>query len=102
MTDPHTLRFMGTDEPETFRCRIYGADPAETARVAFVQRLAGGGVLDCPAFEAWVAELQARGWLPAEPELEDSPAGRVGRWRLTPAGRAAWAAVRPTNISDDA
>lgn len=107
MTDSHTLHFMGDPAiAETFRGRIYGAaaDPAETARIAFVQRLAGDGVLDCPAFDGWVAALQARGWLPAKPELEPHPNGidRAGRWRLTPAGRAAWATLRPKNISDDA
>ena len=94
MTDQHTLNFMG--DPgivETFRARIYGGeDPDEAARRDFIERLATVGVLDCPAYDDWVAALQARGWLPMLPELESNPKGpgKVGRWRLTDVGRAAY------------
>lgn len=90
----HTLYFMRIVE-EHVRCRVYGAEPTEDdqARTAFVDRLAGEGVLDCPAYDSWVEVLQRRGWLDAQPELEpnlDGP-GKVGRWRLNATGRAAWA-----------
>lgn len=101
MTDAHTLIPMGVDgaEPETFRCRIYGApeDPAaEAARRAFVTELAGAGVIDCEAIDPWVCALQARGWLSDAPEIEPHPDGsgrKVGRWHLTDTGRAAWAEI---------
>jgi hypothetical protein len=98
MTDPHTLHFMGDPAiVETFRCRIYGGeDSDEAARVDFIERLATTGEIDCPAYDGWVAALQARGWLPAAPELEPNPVGpgKVGRWRLTDTGRTAWAAMK--------
>ena len=87
---------MGVGEPEAFRERIYGApaDPEhEAKRRAFVAQLAGPGVIDCPAIDPWTAALQARGWLPAQPELEPNPdgPGKLGRWRLTSKGREEWA-----------
>ena len=98
MTDQHTLHFMGDPAiVETFRCRIYGGeDPDKAASVDFIERLATVGELDCPAYDGWVAALQARGWLADKPELEPNPdgPGKVGRWRLTDAGRAAWAAMK--------
>lgn len=90
MTDAHVLRFMGVGEPETMRGRIYSADdPDEIARADFVRRLAGPGVIDAPAFDGWVAALQARGWLPDRPALEPNPdgPGKIGRWLLTERGR---------------
>lgn len=96
--DGHTLLFMGLGHPETMRGRIYSApDPDEVARRDFVRQLAGPGVIDCPAFDGWVAALQARGWLPAAPTLEPNPdgPGRVGRWQLTPAGLEAWRSIEP-------
>lgn len=99
MTDTHTLIPMGVGEPETFRERIYAApeDPeAERKRREFVARLAGDGVIDCQAYDPWIAALQARGWIDDQPELEPNPAGpgRIGRWRLNSTGRAAWAAMQ--------
>lgn len=94
----HTLYPMSQPEtPEAFRCRIYGTeDSDEAARVAFVERLAAEGVIDCPAYDGWVAALQARGWLPPRPELVPNPdgPGRIGRWKLTEHGRTEWAAMR--------
>lgn len=94
-----TLFFMGeTSMREVFRCRVYDAGETEDdrPRADFVERLAGEGVIDCPAIDPWVAALQGRGWLPAEPELEPNPdgPGKLGRWRLTPEGREAWAAMK--------
>lgn len=89
---------MGVGEPETFRCRIYGDDPTtnDEARRAFVERLAGDGVIDCPAYDGWVANLQKRGWLLERPELEANPngPGKVGRWRLTAKGCEEWARLK--------
>ena len=101
MSDSHTLIPMGAGEPETFRCRIYGVaeDPeAEAKRRAFLAELAGPGVIDCPAIDPWVSALQERGWLPDSPELEPNPSGpgKLGRWRLTDTGRAAWAESEAT------
>jgi hypothetical protein len=99
MNDTHTLIPMGAGEPETFRCRIYGVadDPeAESKRRAFLTELAGPGVIDCEAIDPWTAALQERGWLPDAPVIELHPDGsgrKVGRWHLTPAGRAAWAEI---------
>jgi antirestriction protein ArdC len=47
------------------------------------------GVVDCPAYDGFVAALQGRGWLPLEPELDGNPdgEGKIGRWRLTDKGR---------------
>ena len=57
-----TLYFMGEGEPETFRARIYGGDTeADKKRLAFLRALATGGVLDCPAYDSWIAALQKRG-----------------------------------------
>lgn len=91
-----TLFPMGDEtEPETVRCRVYGGE-CEDERAAFVERLAREGVIDCPAYDPWVAALQARGWLPAAPDLEPNPdgPGKVGRWRLTDVGRDEWAKLR--------
>ena len=98
MSDAHTLYPMGVGERETFRERIYGADiedADEAKRRAFLELLAGPGAVDCPAYDEWVAALQLRGWLPDEPELEPNPdgPGRIGRWRLSDEGRAAWAQI---------
>lgn len=94
-----TLYFMGVPEmAETFRCRVYGDEVTaeDRERAAFVDRLAGEGVIDCPAYDPWVAKLQERGWLAAQPELEPNPdgPGRIGRWRLTAHGRAEWSRMR--------
>ncbi len=92
-----TLIPMGVGEPETFRCRIYGGeDDAERERAAFLDQLAGAGVIDCPAIDPWVAALQGRGWLPATPALEPNPEGegKIGRWTLTDKGRAELAQIR--------
>lgn len=91
----NTLLFMGEGEPEAFRCRIYGAADEPDERTAFVEQLAGPGVIDCPAYDPWVVALQARGWLPESPVLEPNPdgPGRIGRWSLTDKGRAEWAAT---------
>ena len=91
MSDDHVLIPMDAGEPEAFRCRIYGAaedSEDEAKRRAF----AGPGVIDCPAIDPWTAALQARGWLPAQPELEANPdgPGKIGRWRLTSKGREGW------------
>lgn len=91
------LHFMSNPTmPEFFRGRVYGASDEEDRRVAFLEALAGQGVIDCPAYDGWVAALQKRGWLPNAPELEANPdgEGKVGRWRLTERGRAEWKAVR--------
>lgn len=96
MNDSHTLIPMGVGEPEAVRCRVYGGeevDPEEEAkRRAFVAKLADEGVIDCPAYDPWVAALQERGWLPARPDIEFYKAHVVGRWRLTAKGREGWAA----------
>lgn len=94
-----TLRFMHPDaEPETFRPRIYGGNTDEDGRIAFVTALAGPGMIDCQAYDEWVAKLQERGWLPAKPDLEPNPdgPGKIGRWRLTEVGRTEWAAMLET------
>lgn len=79
-------------EPEAVRCRVYGDDVTaeDRERAAFVDRLCGPGVIDCPAYDPWVAALQERGWLDERPELERNPdgPGRIGRWRITAQGRA--------------
>ena len=90
------LRFMGRDDPEEVRCRVYDGTTyasEEAKRRAFIELLAGPGVIDCPAYDGWVAALQTRGWLARTPELEPNPdgPGRIGRWRLTDHGRAEWA-----------
>lgn len=92
---------MGIIDPrnaEAVRCRVYGAEPDENdkARAAFVDRLAGEGVIDCPAYDPWIAKLQERGWLPERPELEPNPdgPGKIGRWRLTETGRREWATLK--------
>ena len=95
----HTLYFMGQEDHEDpVRCRIYGGgdDADDQRRVAFVTALAGRGVIDCPAYDDWVAALQARGWLPPTPDLEPNPdgPGKIGRWLLTPKGREEWARIQ--------
>lgn len=99
----HKLHFMTPEsEPEMVRCRVYdGSSQSEAAveaqRVAFVTALEQAGVVDCPAYDPWVEALQARGWLPAEPDLEPNPdgPGRIGRWRLTEFGRLEWSKIKP-------
>lgn len=94
----NTLLFVGDDRSqETFRGRVYGGDTKDDPRRAFVHALATTGVVDCPAYDPWVAALQERGWLPLQPELEPNPdgPGRIGRWRLTPAGVEAWKEMGP-------
>lgn len=87
------LSFMGIGEPETFRCRVYGGAP-EDPRRAFIDALATTGVLDCPAYDGWIAALQERGLVPPAPEFEPAPGGgRYARWRLTELGRR-WAAAK--------
>ena len=91
------LRFMGQDDPEEVRCRVYdGSDDQEAARRAFLENLAGPGVIDCPAYDPWVAALQEREWLPRAPDLEPNPdgPGRIGRWRLTAKGLREWQASK--------
>ena len=91
---------MGVGDPEEVRVRVYGGevDPEDAKLAAFVDRLAGEGVIDCPAYDPWVAALRSQGWLPAGPRLEPNPEGpgRVGRWLLTPHGLAEWARIRGT------
>ena len=84
-----TLKFMGEDEPEAFRCRIYGApeEDEERQRRAFIRRLAGDGVLDAPAFDEWIGSLDRRGWLRFD--MEPADGGYAKRWRLNEAGRDA-------------
>lgn len=96
MSDQHTLYFMGQGDPEAVRARVYST-AARDERADFLDKLAGEGVIDCPAYDAWTAALQARLWLPAAPELEPNPdgPGRLGRWRLTDKGRDEWARIRP-------
>jgi hypothetical protein len=87
------LDFMGQGILEEVRCRVYGgSNEPEDERVIFLNELATVGVIDCPAYDVWVAALQDRGWLPAKPELEQNPdgPGKIGRWLLTPKGRAGW------------
>lgn len=91
------LIFMGRDEPEEMRCRIYGGeDEWDAKRVAFVTMLASDGVIDCPAYDLWVEKLQACGWLPPTPALEPNPdgPGKLGRWLLTDLGREEWDRMR--------
>ena len=83
------LSFMGQEPPEDVRCRVYVADdPAEQERVAFVRRLADAGILDCPAYDGWIAALLARGYVTGELEPNPDGPGRVKRWRLNDRGRA--------------
>lgn len=91
-----TLSYMGCGEPEHFRCRVYGGDHDDDERRAFLERLAGEGVIDCPAIDPWIATLQARGWVAERPGLEANPdgPGRIGRWRLTSYGRQEWDRIR--------
>ncbi len=80
------LLFMGIGEPEAVRCRIYGAD-RDDDRVAFIRRLADRGVLDAPAYDAWIAALDARGWVASSYEPADG-GGKHLRWTLTDTGRS--------------
>ncbi len=93
-----TLQFMGQPgQEEAVRCRVYGEAKGEPERRAFVERLAGDGVLDCPAFDPWIEALQERGWLDAKPLLVEHPTepnAKAGLWRLTEFGRRAWEAAR--------
>lgn len=76
---------MGVDEPEVFRCRIYGAE--EDKRVDLIKRMASSGVLDCPAYDGATAALACAGWAEMQLEPNHGPeGGKVGRWRLTAAG----------------
>jgi len=89
----HTLLFMGSeDHVDDVRCRIYGddTDAQHNYRVSFLRSCAGEGVIDCPAYDGFVAALQKKGWLPPCPELEPNPEGkgRIARWRLTDIGRS--------------
>jgi hypothetical protein len=88
MGDPHIV--------DDVRCRVYGGEDEDDRRAAFVERLAAEGVVDCPAYDGWVAALQVRGWLPKAPGLEPNPdgPGKIGRWRLTDVGLKAWREVR--------
>lgn len=94
------LRFMGIDEPEQVRCRIYGAEPSdhereqEARRLALLRRMASPeGAIDGEAIDDAVAALKARGWL-ADMAMVDNPdgPGRLGVWRLNDRGREALAA----------
>jgi hypothetical protein len=90
-----TLRFLGLDEPETFRCRVYLAsnnDPQHEAARSFVEALAVGWVeteLDDPRNHA-IEQLARRAWVDSHFEpaawrgLGD---GRVKVWTLTKVGR---------------
>jgi hypothetical protein len=87
------LRFMGEGPPEAFRCRVYGVssddENVEARRRAFVEKLAGDGVIDAPAHDEWIAELVVRGWL--EYSFESAPGGgRHKRWNLNARGRECW------------
>lgn len=96
-----TLSFMGVSEPESFRCRVYDGrveSTEERARVMMAQLYSPEGwtEIDSLAFDRAVEELRRRGWLPQDGELVPlkSGPGKVKVWRLTPAGRAAWEAMR--------
>ena len=92
----HEFLFMGQpDHVESVRCRVYDATE-EDPRAAFLRECEGPGAVDCPAYDQWVAALQERGWLPANPELVPNPdgPGRIGLWKLTPRGREEWAAIK--------
>lgn len=90
----HALLFMG-EQPEEFRCRIYGAfDVKDERKRAFVEALAGDGVLDAPAYDNWVMSLRERGWIDA-PKQEPAPhGGYFVRWKLSDKGRREWAAMK--------
>lgn len=84
-----TLRFMGEGEPETFRCRVYVSPSSDhDAKDAFVNTLRREGVLDCPAYDEWIAVLREHGWVESKFELLDN-GDRVLRWTLTGRGVAA-------------
>lgn len=90
----HTLLFMG-EQPEEFRCRIYGApDAADERKRAFIESLAGEGALDAPAYDEWIMAIRGRGWLDA-PVREPAPSGGYFvRWKLNDVGRREWAAMK--------
>lgn len=83
--------------PDVFRCRVYGDqesdDGHDAARVRFIRALAGDGVIECPAYDQWLAALAGRGWLVGELEPNPDGPGRVKRWRLSIVGRRALADV---------
>ena len=91
------LRFMGIDEPEQVRCRIYGAEPSdhereqEARRLALLRRMASPeGAIDGEAIDDAVAagaELVCGGPV----EVPGSPGSHIS----TPA--RCWA--RPAGIS---
>lgn len=93
------LTFMGEDQPEAFRCRIYtGDDPLEKQRRGFLTALENGGVIDCEAYDVWIESLDARGWLTSELEPHPEVSGaKAKRWRLSDVGREAWGKIKETS-----
>lgn len=76
----------GTKGPDQCTYFTSWADPTRSTMSACC---ASEGVIDCPAYDGFVAALQGRGWLPPKPDLEPNPdgEGKIGRWRLTDKGR---------------
>jgi hypothetical protein len=86
------LVFMG-EVPEVFRCRVYEAtDPDEEQRTAFLYSLATEGVVECPAYDGWLAALKERGWV--DHVFVSAPGfGRYKRWSLSARGREEFAKI---------
>lgn len=87
------LQFMGEGEPEFVRGRVYGAESAEdTKKRALLTAMANAGVIECPAYDNWLAALEGRGFAAGElePAPEYGPGAKVMRWRLTDAGQRWW------------
>lgn len=91
-----TLLFMGLDEPETFRARIYvGDDTQDQHRRGFMAALANDGVLECDAYDVWIEALDGRGWVKSEmvphPEVDGA---KARKWTLNDVGRAEWKRIQ--------
>lgn len=84
------LSFLGVGEPEAFRCRVYGENDDDAKRRAFIEMLAGPGVIDCPAYDAWIDAFESRGQVAGELEPNPDGPGKVKRWRLNERGRRWW------------
>jgi len=91
------LSFMGLDEPETFRCRVYVSpehDAQHDAAAAFVRQLASGWVEteDGDPRHGAIAALLERGYVKSMTESAKehglAASGLVRVWTLTPRGRA--------------
>lgn len=83
------LLFMGDPAAaEEFRGRVYASnDEQDEERRAFIDRLATSGVLECPAYDGWLAALEQRGWVRWESEQAPS-GGWYRRWYLSQLGVA--------------